>query len=296
MAGTKTKPLPKAAIGILGGTGLYEIDGFRGKQEVRMRTPFGAPSGPYIVGALEGRRIAFLARHGKGHRLLPAEVNYRANIFGFKKLGVDQIISVNSVGSLREEIHPRDIVLPDQFFDRTHRANTFFGDGIVAHVSLGQPVCPDLVRVLYEAAVGLGLRAHHGGTYICIDGPAFSTKSESLIYRSWGCDVIGMTSATEAKLCREAEICYATLSLATDYDVWHETEEPVTVELVLQNLSFNIANAKAVIMKTLGAMGKGEAPVCDCGSALKNTIVTAPSAIPAATRKRLGPLVAKYLG
>jgi 5'-methylthioadenosine phosphorylase len=295
MAGNKATPLPKAAIGILGGTGLYEIDGFRGKQEVRLRTPFGDPSGPYVVGTLEGRRVAFLARHGKGHRLLPAEVNYRANIFGFKKLGVDRIISVNSVGSLREEIHPRDVVLPDQFFDRTRRASTFFGNGIVAHVSLGQPVCPELAGALYEAAVGLGLRAHRGGTYICIEGPAFSTKAESVIYRSWGCDVIGMTSATEAKLCREAEICYATLSLATDYDVWHETKEPVTVELVLQNLSYNIANAKAVIKRALAAMGKGKMPCCECGSALKNTIVTAPASIPAATRKRLGPLVAKYL-
>jgi 5'-methylthioadenosine phosphorylase len=296
MAGTKTTKLPRATIGILGGTGLYEIDGFRGKQEIRLRTPFGQPSGSFVVGTLEGRRVAFLARHGQGHRLLPSEVNYRANIFGFKKLGVEQIISVNSVGSLRDAIRPRDIVLPDQFFDRTRRPSTFFGGGIVAHVSLGQPVCPELASLLYETAVGLGLRAHRGGTYISIDGPAFSTKAESLIHRSWGCDVIGMTAATEAKLCREAEICYATLSLATDYDVWHETEEPVTVELVLQNLSYNIANAKAVIKTALAAMGKGGAPGCDCGTALKNTIVTAPAAIPAATRKKLGLLVDKYLG
>jgi len=295
MAGTKKTQPPRAEIGILGGTGLYEIDGFRNRREVRLLTPFGEPSCAYVVGTLEGRRVAFLARHGKGHRLLPAEVNYRANIFGFKKLGVESLISVNSVGSLREHIHPRDLVLPDQFFDRTRRLNTFFGGGIVAHVSLGQPVCPDLADLLYEAAAGLGLRAHRGGTYICIDGPAFSTKAESLAYRLWGGDVIGMTAATEAKLCREAEICYATLSLATDYDVWHETEEPVTVELVLQNLSYNIANAKAVIKKALAAMGKEGAPGCDCGAGLKNTIVTAPSAIPAATRKKLGLLVDKYL-
>ena len=295
MAGNKTTRLPTATIGILGGTGLYEIEGFKNKREVRIRTPFGDPSCAYVVGTLEGRRVAFLARHGQGHRLLPAEVNYRANIFGFKKLGVEKIISVNSVGSLRKDIHPRDIVLPDQFFDRTRRPNTFFGGGIVAHVSLGQPVCPSLAKTLYDTAVGLGLRAHRGGTYISIDGPAFSTKAESLAYRTWGCDVIGMTSATEAKLCREAEICYATLSLATDYDVWHETEEPVTVELVLQNLSYNIANAKAVIKKALAETGKKEAPGCDCGSALKNTIVTAPSAIPAATRKKLALLVDKYL-
>ena len=296
MAGTKTARLPQATIGILGGTGLYEIDGFKNKREVRVRTPFGAPSCAYVVGTLEGRRVAFLARHGRGHRLLPAEVNYRANIYGFKKLGVESLISINSVGSLREDIRPRDIVLPDQFFDRTRRPNTFFGGGIVAHVSLGQPVCPRLAKVLYETAIGLGLRAHRGGTYICIDGPAFSTKAESLAYRTWGCDVIGMTSATEARLCREAEICYATLSLATDYDVWHETEEPVTVELVLQNLSYNIANAKAIIKKALAEIGKGTAaPGCDCGSALKNTIVTVPSDIPAATRKKLGLLVDKYL-
>ena len=295
MAGTITIEPPRATIGILGGTGLYEIDGFRDQQEVRLRTPFGDPSCTYVVGTLEGRRVAFLARHGKGHRLLPAEVNYRANIFGFKKLGVSRIISANSVGSLREHIHPCDIVLADQFFDRTRRPNTFFGGGIVAHVSLGQPVCPDLAGILHRSAAGLGLRAHRGGTYICIDGPAFSTKAESLAYRSWGGDVIGMTAATEARLCREAEICYATLSLATDYDVWHETEEPVTVELVLRNLSHNIANAKAVIKKALAALGKEDRPGCDCRSALKGTIVTAPAAIPAATRKKLGLLIGKYL-
>jgi 5'-methylthioadenosine phosphorylase len=282
-------------IGILGGTGLYDIDGFENRREVRLRTPFGPPSGPYVVGTLEGRGVAFLARHGQGHHLLPAEVNYRANVFGFKKLGVERLISINSVGSLREDIHPRDMVLADQFFDRTRRPNTFFGDGIVAHVSLGQPVCPELAGVLYETAVGLGLRAHKGGTYICIEGPAFSTKAESLAYRSWGGDVIGMTAATEARLCREAEICYATLCLATDYDVWHETEEQVTVELILQNLAYNSANAKAVIRKALASLAREGRPVCSCGSGLENTIVTAPSAIPAATRKKLGPLVDKYL-
>ncbi len=295
MAGTKKTTLPRATIGILGGTGLYEIDGFKNRKEVRLHTPFGDPSGAYVVGTLEGRRVVFLARHGQGHRLLPGEVNYRANIYGFKKLGVESLISVNSVGSLREDIRPRDIVLPDQFFDRTRRPNTFFGGGIVAHVSMGQPVCPVLANTLYEKAVGLGLRAHCGGTFICIEGPAFSTKAESLAYRAWGCDVIGMTSATEARLCREAEICYATLSLATDYDVWHETEEPVTVELVLRNLSYNIANAKAIIKTALPEIGEEAAPGCDCRSALKNTIMTAPSAIPAATRKKLGLLVGKYL-
>jgi 5'-methylthioadenosine phosphorylase len=294
MAGTGSEQQALASIGILGGTGLYEIEGLEDAREVRLRTPFGSPSEPYVVGSLEGRRVAFLARHGRGHRILPAEVNYRANIFGFKKLGVERIVSVNSVGSLREDIRPRDIVLADQFFDRSRRPATFFGGGIVAHVSLGQPVCPELVRVLHGTALELGLRAHRGGTYVAIDGPAFSTKAESLAYRSWGGDVIGMTAATEARLCREAEICYATLSLATDYDVWHETEEPVTVELVFQNMAFNIANAKAVLKKALAALGAGRG--CDCGSALKNAIVTDPRAIPAATRRRLGPLVGKYLG
>ena len=295
MSGTQKAQKPRASVGILGGTGLYEIDGIKNTREVRLRTPFGEPSGPYVIGTLEGRRVAFLARHGQGHRLLPAEVNYRANIFGFKKLGVERIISVNSVGSLREDIRPRDIVLADQFFDRTRRPNTFFGEGIVAHVSFGQPVCPELVKVLYETAVGQGMRAHRGGTYISIDGPAFSSKAESLAYRSWGADVIGMTSATEARLCREAEICYATLSLATDYDVWHETEEPVTVELILQNLSHNIGNAKTVIKKALAALGGESVRACDCGSSLRNTIVTDPARIPAATRRKLGILVDRYL-
>src|SRR5512135_513923 len=232
--------LPQAAVGILGGTGLYEIDGLTDVREVRLSTPFGEPSDPYVLGTLEGKRVAFLSRHGRGHRLLPAEINYRANLYGFKMLGVGRIISVNSVGSLKADIRPRDIVLADQFYDRTRRANTFFGGGIVAHISFGQPVCPLLSRAVFEAADGLGLRAHPSGTYISIEGPAFSSRAESCIYKSWGCDVIGMTAATEAKLAREAEICYATMNLVTDYDVWHAEEEPVTVELILQNLWHNI--------------------------------------------------------
>jgi 5'-methylthioadenosine phosphorylase len=296
MAVKKESAKHEASIGILGGSGLYEIEGIKDTREVRLRTPFGAPSDPYVLGTLGGRRVAFLARHGRGHRLLPAEVNYRANIFGFKKLGVERIVSVNSVGSLREHIPPRDMVLPDQFFDRTRRPNTFFGAGIVAHVSLAQPFCPDLNTVLYDAASGLGLRIHKGGTFLCIEGPAFSTKAESLAYRAWGADIIGMTAATEARLSREAEICYATLSLVTDYDVWHETEETVTVELVMQNMAANIANAKAVLMKALPALGGKRARACGCGSSLENTIMTDPAVMPAATRKKLGPLVDKYLG
>jgi 5'-methylthioadenosine phosphorylase len=286
---------PAASIGILGGTGLYEIDGVADVREVKIRTPFGDPSDPFVVGTLEGKRVAFLSRHGRGHRLLPAEINYRANICGFKMLGVERVISVNSVGSLRADIRPRDIVLADQFYDRTRRPNTFFGGGIVAHISFGQPVCPELSGAVYDAAVGLGLRAHRSGTYICIEGPAFSSQAESMIYKSSGCEVIGMTAATEAKLCREAEICYATMNLVTDYDVWHAEEEAVSVELILQNLWHNIGNAKAVIKKAVAGLGPERTDVCGCGQALKNTIVTLPELIPAETRERLRLFVDKYL-
>jgi 5'-methylthioadenosine phosphorylase len=295
MARTIDTYMPSADIGILGGTGLYEIEGIGDVREVRLDTPFGEPSDPYLVGTLEGRRVAFLSRHGQGHRLLPAEINYRANVYGFKMLGVGQVISVNSVGSLKADIRPRDIVLADQFFDRTRRAGTFFGEGIVAHISFGRPVCPDLSRSLYEAAVGLGLRAHPGGTYICIEGPAFSSKAESVIYKSWGCDVIGMTAATEARLCREAEICYATMNLVTDYDVWHAEEEAVSVELIFQNLCHNIGNARAVIKRAVAGLDPERAVACECGRALRNTIVTSPDLIPRDTRDRLRLLIGKYL-
>jgi 5'-methylthioadenosine phosphorylase len=288
--------LPQAAIGILGGTGLYEIDGVADVREVRLQTPFGEPSAPFVLGTLEGKRVAFLSRHGKGHRLLPAEINYRANIYGFKMLGVGRVISVNSVGSLKADIRPRDIVLADQFYDRTRRASTFFGGGIVAHISFGQPVCHLLSRAVFEAADRLGLRAHPAGTYICIEGPAFSSRAESVIYKSWGCDVIGMTAATEAKLAREAEICYATMNLVTDYDVWHAEEEAVSVELILQNLWHNIGKAKAVIRGALAGLGPDQPDACGCGGALRNTIVTAPSLIPPETREKVGLLVNKYLG
>ncbi len=284
------------SIGILGGTGLYGIEGATDVREVRITTPFGEPSDAFHLATLEGRRIAFLSRHGRGHSLLPSEVNYRANIFGFKTLGVERIISVNSVGSLREDIRPRDIVVADQFFDRTTRKSTFFGDGLVAHVSLGHPVCSGLARRLYEAAAALGVRAHFGGTYLCMEGPGFSTKAESQVYRAWGCDVIGMTAATEAKLCREAEICYATLCLATDYDVWHESEEHVSVELIFQNMAHNIDNAKAVIKRAVAGPGGEDGPgACDCRRALANTLVTRAEHIPAATLEKLRPLVGKYL-
>jgi 5'-methylthioadenosine phosphorylase len=291
-AGSRT---PRAEIGIIGGTGLYEIEGIADLREVRLRTPMGAPSDAYIIGTLEGRRVAFLSRHGRGHRLLPQDINNRANIYGFKMLGVSKIISANSCGSLKEEIRPRDIVFADQFFDRTRRVNTFFGGGIAAHVGMAQPVCPDLAKFLYDTAACLGVRAHFGGTYICIEGPAFSTKAESEIYRSWGCSVVGMTAPPEAKLAREAEICYATMNLVTDYDVWHAEEEDVSVELVLENLRLNIHNAKAIIKKALATLPPDLEGACACNDALRGTIMTAPRLIPAAKKRELALIVGRYL-
>jgi 5'-methylthioadenosine phosphorylase len=287
--------LPSVAIGILGGTGLYEIEGIQDIQELALETPLGKPSDAYIIGTLEGKRVAFLSRHGRGHRLLPSDINYRANIYGFKMLGVERVISVNSCGSLQESIHPRDIVFSDQFFDRTGRPNTFFGGGLAAHIGFADPVCPELNDILFRAGQEFGLRVHKGGTYLCIEGPAFSTKAESKIYRSWGCDVIGMTSATEAKLCREAEICYATMNLVTDYDVWHAEEEPVSVELILENLHLNIENAKALVKKSVAALPAGRGEKCGCGRALANTIVTRPSLIPPDLKERLRFIVGKYI-
>lgn len=287
--------LPRADIGILGGTGLYEIEGIEEVREISLETPFGKPSDSYFIGNLEGERVAFLSRHGQGHRLPPSEINYRANIYGFKMLGVEKIISVNSVGSLKEEIRPRDIVFSDQFFDRTRRKNTFFGEGIAAHISFAQPVCPQLSRLLYDVACALGINAHLGGTYLCIEGPAFSCKAESRIYRVWGCDVIGMTAATEAKLAREAEICYATMNLATDYDVWHAEEEAVSVELILENLRLNIHHAKAIIKKAISSFpAEGESD-CDCHRALENCIVTNPELIPQRTKENLRHIIEKYI-
>jgi len=290
----KGKEKLQAEIGLLGGTGLYEIEGIDIIDQVALATPFGNPSDPYIIGLFQGKKIAFLNRHGKGHRFLPSEINYRANIYGFKMLGVERVISVNSVGSLKEAIKPRDIVFSDQFFDRTRRKNSFFGEGVAVHISFAHPVCADLSKLLYKAGKDLGLRVHPKGTYICIEGPAFSTKSESLIYRSWGCDVIGMTSVPEARLCREAEICYATMNLVTDYDVWHEEEETVSVELILENLRQNIHNAKNVIKKALSTLQeRGEG--CGCSQAIKNCIVTSPDLIPSETRERLKHIIGKYL-
>jgi 5'-methylthioadenosine phosphorylase len=282
-------------IGIIGGSGLYEMEGLTHLREERVPTPFGDPSDAYMLGRLEGRPVAFLARHGRGHRLLPSELNFRANIYGFKTLGVQWIISASAVGSMREAIRPADIVVPDQFFDRTKaRASTFFGDGLVAHVSFADPVCPQLSDHLSRAGREAGATVHRGGTYLCIEGPQFSTRAESRIYRGWGVDVIGMTNLQEAKLSREAEICYATMALVTDYDVWHETEGDVSVEKVVAILHKNVATAKAIIRRVL-PMIQGDRS-CVCAHALKDAIITAPEAIAEAAKQRLWPLVGKYLG
>jgi 5'-methylthioadenosine phosphorylase len=284
----------QAEIGILGGTGLYEIEGIKNLQEVKLKTPFGDPSDAYILGTIEGRRVAFLSRHGRGHRISPSEINSRANVYGFKMLGIERVISVSSVGSLRAEIYPRDIVFADQFIDKTRRRDTFFGEGCVAHVSFAEPACRPFSKFLYDTAVGLGVRARLGAVYVCMEGPAFSTKAESKMHRAWGGDLIGMTGAPEAKLFREAEICYAPMCLATDYDAWHDLGESVSVEMVLDNLRNNIQSAKAVLRKALETLPAFPDESCACRKALAGAVMTAPTLIPAATRKRLALLLGKY--
>jgi 5'-methylthioadenosine phosphorylase len=286
--------LAQAEIGIIGGSGLYSMPGLTKIKEVRLRTPFGQPSDPYVLGTLEGRKVAFLARHGRGHRILPTELNFRANIYGFKQLGVERIVSVSAVGSLKEEHKPMEFVIPDQFFDRTrHRVDTFFGNGIVAHISFADPICPELARVLEAACKKAGVVGKRGGSYLCMEGPQFSTKAESNVYRSWGMDVIGMTNLQEAKLAREAEICYSTAAMVTDYDCWHPGHDSVTVDQVVSVLMKNAENACAMVRETVAAMPKTRS--CKCGSALAHAIQTDRKAIPAAARKRLGLLLDKYL-
>jgi 5'-methylthioadenosine phosphorylase len=286
--------MAEPCIGIIGGSGLYEMAGLTDVREERVETPFGLPSDAYVLGRLEGRPVAFLARHGRGHRLLPSELNFRANIYGFKSLGAEWILSASAVGSMREDVKPRDILIPDQFFDRTKaRSSTFFGDGLVVHVAFADPTCPALGELLYQAAREEGATVHRGGTYLCIEGPQFSTRAESRIYRTWGVDVIGMTNLQEAKLAREAEICYATMALVTDYDVWHETEEDVTVEAVIAVLLENAAMAKAILRRAVRAIPA--ARTCPCSRALRDAIITARNRIPPATRERLKLLVGKYL-
>lgn len=282
-------------IGVIGGSGLYEIDGLTDIEEVKVETPFGDPSDLYITGMLDGVKLVFLPRHGRGHRFLPSEVNYRANIFGMKKLGVERIISVSAVGSMREEIVPGHIVIPDQFFDRTQgkRASTFFGDGIVGHVQFADPICSDLSALVHAAAVESGATVHKGGTYICIEGPNFSTRAESNIYRSWGVDIIGMTNIPEARLAREAEICYATVALATDYDCWHEGHDDVSVEAVIEVIKKNVAMARNIIKTAAGTVsGKRD---CTCGESLQFAVMTSKDAVPEKVRSDLDLLVGKYL-
>jgi 5'-methylthioadenosine phosphorylase len=286
--------LVQAEIGIIGGSGLYSVPGVERAREVRLNTPFGRPSDAYLLGSLEGRKVAFLARHGRGHVLTPSELNFRANIYGFKRLGVARIISVSAVGSLREEVRPMEMALPTQFFDRTRqRVATFFGGGLVAHISFDMPVCPTLVDVLGRSCAALGIPCHMGGTYLCIEGPAFSTKAESTVYRSWGMDVIGMTSLQEAKLAREAEICYAVLAAVTDYDCWHPAHDVVNVQQVLEYLARNAENSQRIVQHAVRVL-----PVertCKCGQALAQAILTAREKIPARTRKKFTWLVGKYL-
>ncbi|WP_447977582.1 S-methyl-5'-thioadenosine phosphorylase [Candidatus Nitrospira bockiana] len=283
-----------AEIGVIGGSGLYAMDGLDRVREVRVKTPFGDPSDALVVGMLDGVGIAFLARHGRGHRLSPSEINYRANIYALRSLGVTRVVSVSAVGSMSERVKPGDIVLPDQFIDLTKRRDSsFFTGGVVAHVAFGQPICRTVQRALSDAAHAVGASVHERGSYVCIEGPQFSTKAESLLYRQWGVDVIGMTNMPEAKLAREAELCYATMALVTDYDCWHESEEAVTVDMILAILHKNVEAAKRVIR---GAIAVAREPRdCGCGSALKQAVVTAPEAIPPRTRAKLELLIGRYL-
>lgn len=284
----------KVTIGVIGGSGLYEMEGLTGIKTVKVATPFGKPSDDFIIGTLHGKRVAFLPRHGRGHRIMPTDINYRANIYGMKKLGVERIISVSAVGSMQEQIKPGDIVIPDQFYDHTkHRRSTFFGNGVVAHVGMADPVCGVLCTVLIDAGVQVGATVHRGGTYLCMEGPQFSTRAESMTYREWNADVIGMTNATEAKLAREAEICYSTIALATDYDCWHHSEEAVTVEAVLAVMKHNIETSKSMIRKAVQLLPADRS--CGCGEALRNAIMTPEKLIPAKTKKDLAPVIGKYI-
>ena len=281
-------------LGIIGGSGLYGMPGLAETREVRVATPFGKPSDAYLVGTLAGKRVAFLARHGRGHRILPTELNFRANLYGFKKLGVERILSVSAVGSLKEEYKPMDFLVPDQFFDRTRqRVSTFFGNGIVAHVSFADPFCPALRQVLMEACRRAGVTVHDGGTYVCMEGPMFSTKAESHTYRKLGFDVIGMTNLQEAKLAREAEICYATVAMVTDYDCWHPEHDAVTGQQVMEYLARNIENVQGVIREAVPRVPA--ARTCKCGAALAHAIITEAKKIPPSTRKRLRLIIGKYL-
>ena len=286
--------MDSAEIGIIGGSGLYSMESLQGEKKVSLETPFGPPSAPYVLGDWHGRRVAFLARHGEGHLLLPTEIPYRANIYGFRMLGVERILSVSAVGSMKEEIAPGEIVLPDQFVDRTRqRISTFFGGGIAAHISFAEPICDELRGIVRRAAARTEVRIHDGGTYLCMEGPQFSTRAESLLYRNWGMSVIGMTNLQEAKLAREAELCYATLALVTDYDTWHEEEESVNVGSVLDILRANVARAREILAGAVPLVSGTRK--CACSHALRDAILTEQSRIPPETRQRLRLLLEKYL-
>jgi 5'-methylthioadenosine phosphorylase len=286
--------MEQVQIGIIGGSGLYDMAEVTDRTEVPVKTPFGEPSGPYVIGTLRGKRVAFLSRHGAGHRLSPSELNFRANIFGMKLLGVEYILSASAVGSLKQEYKPLDIVIPDQFIDRTRgRVSTFFGRGLVAHVAFAHPFC----RILSEVALGSGQAAgatiHKGGTYVCMEGPQFSTLAESKLYRSWGADIIGMTNLQEAKLAREAEICYTTIALVTDYDCWHPDHDSVTVDMIIANLTQNARTAQQIIAGAVDRLPFDR--TCECASALKYALITRPDVIPTETARDLAPIVGKYL-
>jgi len=282
-------------IGIIGGSGLYEMDGLKLVEEQFIQTPFGDPSDAFVVGDLDGIGVAFLSRHGRGHRLLPTELNYRANIYGFKRLGVHTILSASAVGSMKESYKPTDIVFPDQFIDRTrHRPDTFFGNGIVGHVTFADPICTAISNAMYDVALEQGATAHRGGTYVCMEGPQFSTRAESKLYRSWGVDVIGMTNLQEAKLAREAELCYATMALVTDFDCWHESEEDVTVEAILAVLRANAEMAQKILKASVPRVA-ARSRDCACGTALQYAIVTDPARIPQKVKDDLAPIVGKYI-
>jgi 5'-methylthioadenosine phosphorylase len=284
----------KAKIGVIGGSGLYHMPGFEAHKEHVIDTPWGAPSDAYIVGTLAGKEVAFLSRHGRGHKISPSELNFRANIYGFKTLGVERILSLSAVGSLKEEHKPLDFVIPDQFVDRTRgRVSTFFGEGLVAHISFAHPICPELAKLAASACNSEGVKATSGGTYLCMEGPAFSTLAESNLYRSWGMDVIGMTNLQEAKLAREAEICYVTIAMVTDYDCWHPHHDAVTVDDIIQTLTQNAENASKVVTAAVRCMPEGRE--CKCGAALAHALITDRKAIPASTKKKLELLVGKYL-
>ena len=287
--------MSEKVIGVIGGSGLYEMEGLDNIQHVALDTPFGKPSDEYVTGELNGARLVFLPRHGKGHRLLPSEVNYRANIYGMKKLGVERIISVSAVGSMKEEIVPGHIVIPDQFIDRTKgiRKDTFFGNGVVAHVQFADPVCRDLSADLYAAAQDAGATVHRGGTYVCMEGPAFSTRAESLMYRSFGVSVIGMTNLTEAKLAREAEICYGVIALSTDYDCWHDAHDDVSVDAIIAIIQQNVVMAKNIIRHAVSRIGAERS--CPCGEAMKHAVISDKRLIPVETLENLELLVGKYL-